>query len=33
MRQAEIRDYEVIAEFYKYVIEHTKDIEKYARWV
>jgi len=33
MRQAEIRDYEAIAGFYKYVIEHTKEIEKYARWV
>ena len=30
MRQAEIRDYEAIAGFYKYVIEHTKEIEKYA---
>lgn len=33
MRRAEITDFEQLVLFYKYVIENTKDIEKYARWV
>lgn len=33
MRRAEEKDYEAIVEFYKYVIDNTKDMELYARWV
>lgn len=33
MRQADISDFENIVELYKYVINHTSDMGKYARWV
>ena len=33
MRRANATDFEQLTDFYRYVAEHTKDMERYGRWV
>jgi len=33
IRRAQIEDFDSVVSFYKYLIENTKDMEKYARWI